>query len=493
MSTKALTGSAAFKTFTDWANATRQTGQVPTEAEVKQVARQFKVPVAEVQAVRAELLQKQTSQLDDAGARTKSMRQESQQGLPQGLPKGKGIGAAAALVKNAPVVDKALTKLPAHLDVATAQLVNAVPLKSDDPAISHYELLQLADGKNHRIDLTVAVPKDGTETPKLSVQLYSAAGGLGKKGELSDALARSLLPLLDAATARRQAGEGPKMSAGREVLHEVLSWVEQRVAKLGQDDRRAQHDGIQAAAERFDKGDHAAAEKLLAQLANSSPFGEVRARAHYVLGDMVARFGRIDEAINHIIQAFPRLGPIGAVHAQEQLASLINSQRDFPRGQRFAEGAIREGLALRARGEKIDLGSAYFTLGFAQKNQGNMTDAVASMRAALAERPGSTATQLALAGYLAIAGKKTDAEAMFASIPVPPRTELAFLDYHVNAAWFAGVSRNKEGVLKSVETALTEGQLRHYAGHLDYFRREPDLDWLRGDKDFEALLARFQS
>ena len=206
---------------------------------------------------------------------------------------------------------------------------------------------------------------------------------------------------------------------------------------------------------------------------------------------MVARFGRTDEAIQHLITAFPRLSPAGQMQAQEALARQLNSQREFGRAEQFARGAVSEGLSLRDQGQKVDLGSAYFALGFALKNQGKLDDAVEAMRGSLAERPQSTATALALAGYLAMAGKGDEAKTLFASIPVPPSDQLAHLDYHTNAAWFAGVSRDKPAVLASVEAALESAKRLHYAGNLQYFRTEPDLDWLRADQDFQALLSRY--
>lgn len=490
MTMKATSHSLPHKSFADWAQATRQAEKPPSQAELKQVARQFQVPLADAQAVREELLKKQAGQLDDAGDRTKGLRKESQGGLPQGMVKAKGIGAAAALVKGAPIVEKPL-KLPAGFDATKATLFNAVPLKSSDADLKHVELLQLSDGGKHRFDVRVGVPAKVGEAPTISLQLYNANGSPGRSGGLNPELAAALIPILDVATSRSQVSDGPKLHAGRAVLHEVLAAAEVLVAAKGGAPREVEHQAIQDAALAFDKGQHASAEGVLAKLTTSSPHADVRARAHFILGDMVARFGRTDEAIHHVITAFPRLSRGGQVQAQEFLARQLNSQREFPRAEHFARGAIAEGLSLRDQGQKLDLGSAWFALGFALKNQGKMDEAVEAMRGSLKERPQSTATALALAGYLAMAGKKDEAQQMFASIPVPPASELAHMDYHTNAAWFAGVSRDKPAVLASVEAALETAKRLSYAGNLHYFQTEPDLDWLRADKDFQALLARY--
>lgn len=492
MTLKASSRTLPYQSFADWAQATRQAEKPPSQAELKQVARQFQVPLADAQAVREELLKKQSGQLDDAGHRSKGLRKESQGGLPQGMVKAKGIGAAAALVKGAPVVDKPL-KLPAGFDARQAVLFNAVPLKSSDPQLKHIELLQLSDGGKHRFDVQVGVPAKAGEAPTITLRLYDDKGSPGRSGGLNPELAATLLPILDVATSRSQVSDGPKLHAGRAVLHEVLAAAEVLVAAKGGAPREAEHKAIEDAAVAFDKGQHANAEGVLAKLATTSPHGDVRARAHFLLGDMVARFGRTDEAIHHVITAFPRLSRGGQVQAQNFLAHELNTQREFPRAEHFARGAIREGLALRDQGQKLDLGSAWFALGFALKNQGKMDEAVEAMRGSLKERPQSTATALALAGYLAMAGKKDEAQKLFASIPVPPRDQLAHIDYHSNAAWFAGVSRDKPAVLASVANALDSAKRLNFAGTLNYFQTEPDLDWLRADKDFQALLARYSA
>lgn len=480
------------KTFTAWADAVRKSATVPSEAEVQKVAQQFKVPLEAVQALRTEMLEKGSAKVDDAGNRSKGLRKEIQNAAPIGTPAVKGVGAAAALVMGAPVVEKALKKLPAHIDVPSAFMASAVPLKSSDPALDRVEHVSIRDGKNHHFDVLVGVPKDHGAEPSVTLQFYKRDGSLGAKGELNAELARSLLPLLDVVTSRpTHASDGPKMQAGAEVMRFVLEKAELTAQSAAKEDRSTQHAVIGDAAKAFDAGQRDGAEKTLADLVKTSPFSDVRARAGFILGDMMSRLGRVDEAVKQIVVAFPRLSQGGQVAAQELLARLLNGQREFPRAEQFAQGAIREGLALRQGGAQVDLGSAYFALGFAQKNQGKMGEAVASMQASLKERPQSTATALALAGYLSLAGRADEAKAMFAQIPVPPQTEFAFMDYHTNSAWFAGVSHDREGVLSSVGTALETAKRFNYAGLLQYFKTEPDLDWIRGDKAFEALLSRF--
>lgn len=198
------------------------------------------------------------------------------------------------------------------------------------------------------------------------------------------------------------------------------------------------------------------------------------------------------EAIETVTIALPALDGRWRGLAQDLLARLCNKQREFPRAEQFAQDAIKDGLAMRERGQAIDLGRPYFTLGVAQKNQGKIDEAIDSMNKALAERDGkSPATSVALAGYLSIAGRHEEAHALFARIPIPPKTEREFMDYHANAAWFAGVSHDKAGVMTAAETALKAAKTFNHPGLYHYFQSEPDLDWLRGDEAFSGLLARY--
>ena len=129
-------------------------------------------------------------------------------------------------------------------------------------------------------------------------------------------------------------------------------------------------------------------------------------------------------------------------------------------------------------------------LAVAQKNLGDIDDAVQSMTASLKVRPESMGTKIALAGYLAIAGKKTEGQALLDSIPMP-KEGLPLIDYHTNSMWFHAVAGDKEKTLEFAEKALTAAAAKNFVGTKSYLNVEPDLDWLRKDLEFTRLMSRF--
>lgn len=480
--------SPSLKSFADFAQAVRSSGIPPTKAEAKAAAQRFAVPLAEVLTLRDEMLKASNTATEHAGQRSQELRTHGGGGVPVGTPNVQGLGGPTQARISGAETSKAMLAVPRYVDVDSARVIWGVHLGNEQASSA---TATLEDGKNNQIHVQVPVKGEDLE-PRIGFMKKGATGEVALQ-HVTPKLAANLLPFLDATLSNspRPNAHGGGQAYGAAVVERLREHCEGVLLAAGAPSRAEDKAAFDSATATFDKGGFAKGEKVVTALANGSAFADIRALAHFVLGEMQFRLGRPDDALRSIRLALPGLPEGGRLAALELMAKIHNAKREFASGKTLAQQAVQEGNALLQLGLKVNLASAHFTLGVAQKNLGEIDDAVMSMHHALAAKPGATYIQLALAGYLGIAGKKAEAEAKFAAIAVPPKTELAFLDYNTNATWFYAVCRDEQQVLRFAAQALEAAKGFHFPGTVSYFRSEPDLDWMRGNAQFQQLLARY--
>src|SRR5258706_11796053 len=116
----------SIKSFEKFQEAVRTSGHRLTEAEAKEAAERFTVPLADVLALREEILARAGAVADDVGAQTKSLRDQAGAGAPAGTAKVRGLGGAAE-AKFA----KPLNAVPSYVDVGSAYVLWGVHLGDD--------------------------------------------------------------------------------------------------------------------------------------------------------------------------------------------------------------------------------------------------------------------------------------------------------------------------------------------------------------------------
>ncbi|MBI5508461.1 MAG: tetratricopeptide repeat protein [Deltaproteobacteria bacterium] len=490
----------SIQTFDKFAEVVRQSGHALTEAEAKRAAKKFEVPLRDVLALREQTLSRTHDAAATVEAASKDLRAETGFGVPAGMPRVQGLSQADKLRLgvgvDAPAKD-APTTVPAFIDVASVKVFWGVNL-GDDKNASATAILE--DRNKNRIHLQVPYKGDPPAAP--TIGFFDQAKFAARPDNdnttkiemhpISATLAKDLIPLLDAAVAASPAGPvttGP--GHGAAVTRVMLEHCEGLVLKNGAPTRAEVGAQINEAAAVFDKGDYNAAERAVMDLC-AVPFADLRGHAYHLLGEIRYRLGHNDEALRAVSLALPNASVSQRLGLFELAASCHSAMRRFDQAEAYATQAVTQGMAMRAAGAKLDLHSAHFRLAVAQKNLGKVDAAIVHLEEALNEKPGATFIELALAGYLGIAGKTAEAEKRFARIPVPPETSLEFLDYNTNATWFYAVNKNKAKVLEFAAKALEVAKRFHHPGTVSYFAVEPDLDWLRRDPEFQSLMTRYQ-
>lgn len=469
--------------FESFAAEVRRSGRTLTEAEAKKAAKQFAVPLDDVLALREEMLSRANAAGDDVAGKTRSMRAETSSGTPVGSPKAQGP-ASAPLARFADVKTR-LRALPSFIDAGSARVLWGVHV-GNDKASSATAILE--DDKKNQIHLSVPVAGDARE-PTIGFMKRGATGEVAMHPVEAD-LASTLLVLLDATLANspRPSTQGSGPAYGAAVAQALLDHCERLLASKNPRNIGDEQALIDRAATAFDGGRYGEAVDDLKRTATSSAYSAVRRDAYLVLGEMQHRLGKNEEALASLRLALPRMTAGGRVSVLSSMAKIHNALRQFDKGRQAGMQAVAEGEAINRAGGEVKLSGTYFTVGVAEKNLGHIDHAIDSMKKALDERPDAVFIQLALAGYLGMAGKKAEAQAMFDGISVPPPNEMAFIDYNTNGAWFYAVTKDKAKVLELAGLALEAARRFNHPATLHYFKAEPDLDWLRGDADFQKLL-----
>ncbi len=479
-------------TWEKFQQAVSTSGHKLTLDEAKQAAGRFSVPVADVLAFRDGLLGKSNAATETAGQNSKALRDQA--GTPIGQAAVTGLGGAMQTRMGAVTV-KPLTSVPTFVDTRSAYVMHGVHVGN---ATSSSATAMLLDAKKNQIHVSIPVQGDPNRLPTIAfVDAANVKSGTITQEEIGPnraELAANLVAFLDVVLGNSAPANmhGSGANYGSAVLEDLRARCEEIMSDNGAPTPQQEDKLFNDATAAFDKGQWNTGEQMLGVLSTRSADRNVRLDARFVLAEMHFRRGNHDDALHEVKVALPALVGAGRVSGLEMGAKIHNAKRDFQTGADWAQRAVDEGTALQKAGQNLSLSGVHFTLGVAQKNLGKIDEAVASMEAALAARPGATYIHLALAGYLGIAGDKPRANAMFASIPVPPKHEMTFLDYNSNATWFHAVNKDKAKVLEFAEKALEAAEGFNFPGTVNYFKTETDLDWLRGDADFQKLMARFQ-
>jgi tetratricopeptide (TPR) repeat protein len=490
--------SQQIKTFDAFAAAVTQSNHVLTDTQVKRAAKRFNVPREKVMELREQVLARSHAAAEKVEEGFASLQGRPARNSPPTTPKVTSLSKNEQVLLRLPgnaVAEVAgnLNEVPEWIDIATTKVFWGVNTGNETSGTAN-AILQDAGGNRVYLAIPLAREGDPPAPPKVGfTRAESAESGIVPMYSISPFMAESLIPFLELATNRVSTNSASMSGAGYgAVVARHMAWhCEETVLLNGTPSEFQMQRHLKRIAEIFDAGDTKTAEARVRTLF-AAEAQILRSRAYLLFGRFCNRLGRHEEALAALKSAENGLTGAERYRTLVEIASCFNSTRRWEGAQRYAQGAIDEGIERRKQGTPVALGDAYFNLAKAQKNRGHIEEAITNMTAALLEDSHSFSKRLALAGYLAIAGRTEQAQSEFAVIPVPPRTGWDYLNYCVNAAWFHAVAKHKAKALEWAEQALETAKQLHTAFATTYFAEEPDLDWLRQDPALNELLARYQ-
>lgn len=205
-------------------------------------------------------------------------------------------------------------------------------------------------------------------------------------------------------------------------------------------------------------------------LARAIAFNPSYARAHQYRSAVLTTMGRFAEAVESAERA-RALDPLAVTESTTLGVRLYYAGR-YPE----AERQLRETLARHP-----DFPVAHWGLGVTYRETGRRAEAIAALRTAVDRADQSLYMRAWLAHALAVAGERGEAEAIRAGI------EAASRERYVSPFLFAVIASgfgDREATLSWLERARAAR-----SGWIPFLPVEPELAWLRGDPDFDALQA----
>jgi regulator of sirC expression with transglutaminase-like and TPR domain len=176
-----------------------------------------------------------------------------------------------------------------------------------------------------------------------------------------------------------------------------------------------------------------------------------------------------------LLQAFVKAPRPMQVSVLSSLAFCLRALRDYQGGVRYMELAV----ALEPEDNAM-----LYNLAILQKNSGDLAGSLKTIDRALALNPESWNLQILKAGYSWAAGKKDEAQALYAKLQ-RPRAEEEF--WEIMQAWYFAATQQRDKFYpqfqRSLETAFSP-QI------FEWIDQDPDLDYLRGDEQFKTLVAK---
>ncbi len=224
--------------------------------------------------------------------------------------------------------------------------------------------------------------------------------------------------------------------------------------------------------------DRAAARTALgALLEHGNPPPSVATGALMMLAEDAGARGNVPGQRQLLLTAFAH-APKSAMHqVLQDLAFCHRTLRDPRAARRYMELA----LTLVQTGSP-ELASDLYNLAILQKNDHDLTAAIATIRQARQLNPEKWNLQMLEAGYLMLDGQREAALPIRAAI-VKPRAEEEF--WAVMEAWYLAVSGDRDGFMKKLSIALeTTNSLRT----LQWTDQDEDLDPYRADPEFIELI-----
>ncbi len=354
---------------------------------------------------------------------------------------------------------------------------------------------QILDGRGRMVRLMTCkgiVDLVGEESGAISVG-FLATGGSSlmvagpsqsqSRQPVTPNLARKLMRIVDHSL------WGPSMSPGRTSRVIAMGKALAAIAQTDEAEFPKQQQTLQAGAQAVDNKNFEEAQVLLQSLVGSSS-RPMRATAYRILGLMAHRQQNYDLAKQHLRDALfaaPRDPAQIELSIRNEMSAVYRSTREFPLAQKAAKSALTLAKRIEAKGGEADLRGGYFNLAVAEKNLGEIEPAVENMRRAY-ELGQDTASGIALAGYLAIAGHKEEAQELFDSIK-PGDGRLDKFNYTMNATWFAAVGGDLPSVLRAADKAIQFAKSAKMEPFLlQYFNSEADLDAFRDHPSFASRL-----
>jgi|GEM_PF-6614718 len=196
------------------------------------------------------------------------------------------------------------------------------------------------------------------------------------------------------------------------------------------------------------------------------------------LADNESSAGNYAQAISYLKQALEHGGEAMEWLFLSDIAANYRAMRDFTNAEIYANRAIEQNAS--------DPG-ALFSLAIMQKNNQRLDQAIKNLRKAesISEGPTKLDIQLALAGYLFLAGQKAEGEKKFADIKDAVENNTL---YATNLAWYRAVVGPKDAFYIAFERAL---QLDTTGNIFQWIDAEVDLDKYRGEEKFKQLMKTY--
>lgn len=202
----------------------------------------------------------------------------------------------------------------------------------------------------------------------------------------------------------------------------------------------------------------------------------------YLAGDAAAR-GDHEAERRILMVAFKHAPKSAQSHVLQQLAFCHRALKDWRGARRYMELAV----ALEDEDNKPVYSSALYNLAILQKNDGQLGDALKSIRKALTLNPESWNLKMIEAGYMVLNGERDAGIAKFEKIEAP-RGDVEF--YEIMRTWFLAVSKQREKFYAQFEHALSTAAGTHIFEWID---QDVDLDVYRGEPEFKALVAKHRT
>lgn len=202
----------------------------------------------------------------------------------------------------------------------------------------------------------------------------------------------------------------------------------------------------------------------------------------YLAGDAAAR-GDHEAERRILLVAFKHAPKSAQSHVLQQLAFCHRALKDWRGARRYMELAV----ALEDEENKPVYAGALYNLAILQKNDGQLGDALKSIRKAQTLNPESWNLKMIEAGYMVLNGERDAGIAKFEKIEAP-RGDVEF--YETMRTWFFAVSKQREKFYAQFEQALSHAAGTHIFEWID---QDVDLDVYRAEPEFKALVDKHRA
>lgn len=225
-------------------------------------------------------------------------------------------------------------------------------------------------------------------------------------------------------------------------------------------------------------GDRAAYRAGLSSMAQRTQAPSIATRVHLALAAEYAAEGAFDQEREQLLQALRSTPKNMLAQVLTRLAFCHRSLQDWRGARRYMELA----LTLVDPGSPV-LAMQLYNLAILQKNDADLSAALASIDRALAINPESWNLQVLKAGYLVLDGRRQEGLDRFATV-AKPRADEAF--WNDMQAWFYAVSEQRERFYEAFEHALRTADNPQI---LTWIAQDVDLDVYRDEEPFQRLLS----